>query len=401
LILELSRQQFDNTRGSSSPANGVATILIVEDRPADIRRLKKLLESEGYVVLVQKDPNLAVDTIRARNVDLVFLDVMFDDKVRFDVCQALHAVPGNEDLPVIFISKLDAGSDKAKGFDFGAADYITKDSEAAEVIARVKTQLTKRFLQQKLQRQNEEMRGLRELVRQFFSPELFALMEKGSPMLDMQRREITVVFWDIRGFSRLCDVLQASPELIVLFLREYCELAAHTINEHGGILDKFMGDGTMALFGTWATPERQVDAARDAARCALLLQHRFAKLREEWLIRWKKKVAQDIPQIELGCGIGYGQVFVGRVGTTFRDQFTAVGPDVNLCSRIENKAGKDGVPLILVVQQVEAMLRDDMFFHPATVISDFRNISGSYTLYALDGERPRAVQQVPPASSLN
>src|SRR5262249_49085307 len=149
---------------------------------------------------------------------------------------------------------------------------------------------------------------------------------------------ITICFWDIRGFSRLCEILKANPTLISGFLREYCEVGARTIFEHGGLLDKFIGDGIMALFGVLdgKNDDGKGDAIQ-AVRAAMTLRMRFKALLEKWVKEWALYTPHKI-EIGLGCGIHSGEALVGNVGTEFRDQFTALGPQVNFASRIEARS---------------------------------------------------------------
>jgi len=369
-------------------AKSKQTVLVVEDNTDDLDKLREILKKQGYEVLTQKTVESAQKTLSKRPVDLLVLDVMLDDKESYHLCELVKKDTNLRDIPVIFISVKTDGPAKAKGFDAGAEDYITKPFHSAEVLARVGNHLRRRELERAQQKQNDELVRLREFVRRFFAPTVFQRMQEDPEGLAMRHREqLTICFWDIRGFSKLCKILEATPDLIVDFLREFSQKAAETIHDQKGILDKFIGDGVMALFGVWAeTDEQHKAAALAAAFTALKLQNEFLDTRERWGKKWRLRVSEALPEIQLGCGILLGQAFVGNVGTEFRDQFTAIGPDVNLASRLENKAGKEYPDLILVNQSLAEMLKDKMVFRMLGVPDEFRNIAGNYPVFALERE---------------
>jgi class 3 adenylate cyclase len=186
------------------------------------------------------------------------------------------------------------------------------------------------------------------------------------------------VFWDIRGFSLLCDSLKAHPTLISEFLQEYCEVGAKTIFEHGGVLDKFIGDGIMALFGVLNHKDDngKTDALA-AIKTALAMRPKFNEVVAKWLKEWVLYVPDKI-DIGLGCGIHTGDVLVGNVGTDFRDQFTALGPPVNFASRIEARSVSGQ---ILLSQSTEARVKDSFELSPAGEITDIKNIPGTFPVF--------------------
>ena len=189
---------------------------------------------------------------------------------------------------------------------------------------------------------------------------------------------ITIAFWDIRGFSGLCESLKAHPTLISGFLQDYCELGAKTIFQHNGVLDKFIGDGIMALFGVLNQKDDEGKAdAVCAVNAAKDLRARFDHVVKKWVEEWKLYVPDKI-DIGLKCGVHTGEVLVGNVGTDFRDQFTALGPHVNFASRIESRA-KGGE--ILVSQSTEARIRGHISTLPLGEISDIKNVPGTFQLY--------------------
>ena len=132
-------------------------ILIVDDTPANLRLLSKMLSEQGYQVRPVPDGPLALAAVRAEPPDLILLDIMMPEMSGYEVCEHLKADAQTRDIPIIFISALDATQDKIKAFTVGGVDYVTKPFQFEEVLARVETHLALRELQKQLQDANEKM----------------------------------------------------------------------------------------------------------------------------------------------------------------------------------------------------------------------------------------------------
>ncbi len=215
-------------------------------------------------------------------------------------------------------------------------------------------------------------------LRRYFDPKVFGTITANPSLLKMRNATLTVCFWDIRGFSRLCEILKGHPSHIAGFLREYFEMAAEVIFEWGGVLDKFIGDGVMGLFGALSQPsdEGRQDAV-NAVSAALTLTRRFAELVTRWTERWALYTPHSI-DIGLGCGMHTGEVLVGNVGTETRDQFTALGPHVNFAQRLEARAKKGTV---LVSASTAARVRGYFKLEDAGVMADAKNIPGEFRVF--------------------
>jgi class 3 adenylate cyclase len=156
----------------------------------------------------------------------------------------------------------------------------------------------------------------------------------------LQNKILTIVFWDISGFSNLCEKLKDHPELIAEFLREYLEVATRIIHEHEGVVDKFIGDGILSYFGFKEKDDDNKDGfigAENAILAALKLKRSFEYVENNWVQIWKKVIDSDI-HIDIKCGINTGRVLVGLLRSGERDQFTVIGTNVNLASRLEGRA---------------------------------------------------------------
>ena len=144
------------------------------------------------------------------------------------------------------------------------------------------------------------------------------------------------------------------------------------------MLDKFIGDGVMALFGVL---NHKTDGGQDDAKNAILaafqLRDRFDELVEKWTQEWKLYTPQRV-DIGIGCGIHTGKVLAGNVGTEFRDQFTALGPDVNFAARIE---GRSKHREVILSQTTEQRVKDIFNLESAGKIDDVKNIAGDFELF--------------------
>ncbi|MGL4376162.1 MAG: response regulator, partial [Microcoleaceae cyanobacterium] len=135
-------------------------ILIVDDTPANLRLLTRILSGEGYEVRVASSGKQALRSVESKPPSLIILDIMMPEIDGYQVCQQLKAKPETCEIPVIFLSALDEVMNKVKAFEFGGVDYITKPFEPIEVVARVDNQFRLRELQLQLQEKNIELQLL-------------------------------------------------------------------------------------------------------------------------------------------------------------------------------------------------------------------------------------------------
>jgi sigma-B regulation protein RsbU (phosphoserine phosphatase) len=160
----MSHDQADAPKGSALPVPSVAegslpkgNILIVDDTPANLHLLSKMLTEQGYRVRPVPDGSLALAATRAEPPDLILLDIRMPEMNGYEVCERLKAAAQTRDIPIIFISALDAIQDKVRAFTVGGVDYVTKPFQVEEVLARVETHLALRKLQKQLQDANKKM----------------------------------------------------------------------------------------------------------------------------------------------------------------------------------------------------------------------------------------------------
>ena len=190
---------------------------------------------------------------------------------------------------------------------------------------------------------NEQSKSIESILIRYVDPIILETFNDSN--LDIFRNKIlSIIFWDISGFSRLCELLKNEPYLIVGFLREFFNEADKVIHENNGILDKFMGDGIIAIFGFKDNDILDhTKSALDALNSAMELDSIFENIKNEWIKIWRDQFGLDIEDIYLKCGINTGETLVGKINTEKRDQFTVFGSTVNLASRLQKLAEKNQI----------------------------------------------------------
>jgi len=376
----------------------MANILIVDDEKANANAYKRSLELNMplHTIKTAENENEAEMLIKAESFDVIISDLaMLDDKSGMRVLSC-----AKEKDPLVMVIIVTAYADKMDryaAFENGAFDCIAKSTPGLkttdEIVAKTKTAL---FFRSMLQNQIEFQNKIT-ILQRYFDPKVFSKIEGNNDVLNLKSRTVTIVFWDIRGFSKACEILKAQPQAIAGFLKDYFELASNVIFKNNGVLDKFIGDGVMAIFGSLNGRDAAgVEDAAFAATAALELKEKFKTLLSQWIERWKLYSAQLI-DIGLGCGINTGECLVGNVGTEIRDQYTALGSDVNLASRIEARTMKDQ---ILVSSTTHARLSEKFEFKDWGIIDDIKNIVGNYQIYELIKKNNQPVPSVSPSPAL-
>ncbi|MGH7700032.1 MAG: adenylate/guanylate cyclase domain-containing protein [Gemmatimonadales bacterium] len=167
----------------------------------------------------------------------------------------------------------------------------------------------------------------------FFAPNLAAQIaqQEGAVQLGGQKRPVVIFFSDIRNFTPMSETM--SPDTIATLLTEYFTEMVEIVFEHGGTLDKFMGDAIMAL---WGAPIAHADDADRAMQCALDQITALQKMNEKWK-------EQGRPQLAIGIGINFGEVFAGYIGSDRRLEYTVIGDAVNTAKRLCDSAGPNEI----------------------------------------------------------
>ena len=255
---------------------------------------------------------------------------MMPDISGIEVLTRLRRQHSQSDLPVIMATARDASEDVVEALRLGANDYVTKPLDFPVVLARLETQLA-------LKRQKDQIaqlatdlelrnRFIQNTFGRYLSEDVVkSLLESPEGLrLGGERRRVTILMSDLRGFTSLSESL--GPEEVVRTLNGYLGAMADVILRHQGLIDEFIGDAVLAIFGA---PEPRADDARRAVPCAVHMQLAVDALNE-------KNQALGLPRIEMGVALHTGEVVVGNIGSEKRAKYGVVGAPVNHAGRIES-----------------------------------------------------------------
>jgi adenylate cyclase len=358
----------------------MANILLVDDKDENLKAYKLALEDSGngWNIITANNENEA-KTILSENrvVDVIITDlVMLCDQSGMEVLG--YAKQKDPLVMVIILTAFDKILDRIKAFELGAFDCLSKGVPGIKTGQELVIKTANAIHFRELALQQIEYQNKLSFLKRYFDPRVYSAIERNPELLNIQSRTLTVVFWDIRGFSSLCETLKAHPTLIANFLKEYFKVASEVIFKHQGVLDKFIGDGVMALFGAINGNDKEGRiAAISATKASIEMKDRFDGILKTWLEQWILYTPQAI-DIGLGCGIHTGESLVGNVGTVDRDHFTALGPHVNFAQRIESRAGKGK---ILISATTMARISEHFNLNKIDSINDVKNIAGTFEIY--------------------
>jgi len=277
---------------------------------------------------------LVSDTLLAQ-VQLTKEGVLTSDAISDKRFQASHSIIALGVRSAMAVPLLSSSGDEVKGIMFldsreRIAAFTPKD---LEVLSAIAAQASVALENSEYARALEHEAAQRAQLARFLSPALVEQAARGSIELSKggALTELTILFSDIRGFTSIAEKLPAQE--VVSMLNDYFELMVDILFEHNGILDKFIGD---AIMGLWGAPLKRPDDATNAVRAAVKMQKRVAEWNEE-------RAAQGKVTLRIGIGLHTGQVVVGNMGSSKALSYTAIGDGVNLASRLCGVAREDMV----------------------------------------------------------
>src|SRR4051794_4331228 len=322
-------------------------ILVVDDNADNREILQARLAGRGYATACAADGEEALAAARRLLPDLILLDVMMPKLDGLEVCRRLRADPSLPFVPIILVTARTAVADVVAGLDAGADEYLTKPVEQTALVARVRSILRTKALHDTVREQARRLelqaaelaawngmleRRVAEQVaeierrgrlRRFLPPQVADLVVSagGERLLASRRREVTVVFCDLRGFTAFAE--GAGPEEVMGVLHEYHAILGALIHRFEGTLERFVGDGLVVLFNA---PVPCLDPAGRAVRMAAAMRDAVRGLAAGWRRRGFG--------LGFGVGIAQGEATVGRIGFEGRQDYAAIGRVANLGARL-------------------------------------------------------------------
>ena len=343
-------------------------ILIVDDNEHNRAILAARLGAHGYATAEACDGVEALEMVRSEAPDLILLDVSMPRMDGLEVCRRLRSDPNVGLVPIILVTARSDSKDVVAGLEAGADEYLAKPIDQQALVARVRSMLRIKELHDRIKQQAVELAQLNDSLerrvaeqvvqierasrlKRFLSPQVADLVLASPTLkpLESHRREVTVVFCDLRGFTAFAETTE--PEEVMTVLREYHAALGALIHEFEGTLERFVGDGVLVLFND---PMPCPDPCLRGARMAAAMRARLAELAARWRAsgHW----------LGFGVGIAHGYATLGTIGFEGRSDYSAIGTVVNLAARLCAEAG-DGH--ILVDSKVRTAIEDAATLEPA------------------------------------
>ncbi len=316
-----------------------STVLVVDDQPANVRLLEAILAPRGYDVRTASSGEDALRTIEADDIDLVLLDIVMPGIDGYEVCRRIREQVDTAYLPVVMVTA-SGDEQKVKALEAGADDFLTKPVNQSELLARVASLARIKRYQDTIKRQTGELAAWNqdlesrveaqvsqlqrmERLRRFLAPQLAELIvDSGDEsFLESHRREIVVVFCDLRGFTAFAEA--SEPEEVMGVLEEYHQALGDLIFRFEGTLERFAGDGLMVFFND---PVRCEDGPLRAIRMSVAMRTRVRGLAETW--------GRHGHDLALGIGLAQGYATLGKIGFDGRNDYAAIGSVTNLADRL-------------------------------------------------------------------
>ena len=363
-------------------------ILVVDDVADNVDILQMRLEAQGYEVATAGDGIEALEKIRQLSPDLVLLDVMMPRLDGIETVKRLKTDASLPFIPVILVTAKADARDVLEGLESGGDDYLTKPVDHAALSARVRAMLRIKALHDTVQQQAAELaawnRTLEERVaaqldeiekvgrlKRFLAPQLAEMIVSSGDegILDSHRRDIVVVFCDLRGYTAFAET--GEPEEVWAVLREFHAALGPLVSRFEGTLDHFSGDGLMVYFND---PLPCPDPAERAVRMSVAMRAGVGELMSGWRRRGFA--------IGFGIGVAQGYATLGRIGFAERVDYTAIGTVTNLAARLCAEA-QDGQ--ILLSKRVAAAVEGIVTLEEVGNLA-LKGLSQAIAVYNVVGE---------------
>src|SRR5262245_5217449 len=336
-------------------------LLVVDDNRVNRLLLGRLLEQLGHTVTFAENGREALEAVRKRRVDLILLDIEMPEMNGYQVLEAVAADAQLRHIPVVMMSSVEEVDSVARCVEMGAEDYLFKPVNPVLLKARVASSLEKKHLRDQQ----------RELFRKFATAEVADSLLTSGLALGGKHVEATVMFCDIRSFTRITETL--SPADAIELLNSYYTLMFDAIGGRGGIVNQVLGDGLMAIFGA---PLPLADHRARAVQAALEMVELIDGFNREQVLRGGV-------EIRIGIGIAAGPVIAGFMGTQQRVTYTCVGDTANVAAHLEAHTKVVG-QRVLIDEHTRQGLGDE-FRVEAHGPAQFKSRSQAVQVYSVRG----------------
>ena len=322
----------------SAETEPTARVLVVDDMPANVRLLEAILEPAGFSVLSASSGPEALERVVAELPDLVLLDVQMAGMNGYEVCRRIRENEATALLPVVMVTSHGTEA-RIDGIRAGADDFVTKPLDQQELLLRVRSLVRikryhdtiraqaaelgewNRTLEARVAEQVEELEGMARL-RRFLSPTLAEIvMSRGDSVLESHRRELAVLFGDLRGWTDFSTGTE--PEEVMSVVGSYHSAMGELILKYEATVGWFAGDGLMVWFND---PIPCDEPAARAVRMAVEMRDVMAELTAVWRKRGH--------ELDFSLGVALGYATIGQIGFEGRYDYGAVGSVLNLASRL-------------------------------------------------------------------
>jgi adenylate cyclase len=373
-------------------------VLLVDDQAIIGEAVRRLLATEEDIVFrFCSDPTAALSVANEFAPTVILQDLVMPDIDGLMLVRFFRANTATRNIPLIVLSTKEEPKVKAEAFALGANDYLVKLPDKVELIARIRyhskgyiSLLERNDAYKALEQMANQLQLHNRLIRKTFGRYLTddvvkSLLESPEGLrLGGERRKITLMMTDLRGFTSMSGRL--APEQVVIMLNRYLGTMVEVIQKYQGTIDEFIGDAIFILFGA---PIQREDDAERAVACAMAMQLAMEGVKAQ-------NRAEGLPEVEMGIGIHTGEVVVGNIGSDKRAKYGVVGSHVNLTARIESysvggqvlisEATRQEIgPIVKVAEKIEVAAKG---VDEPIAIYNARGIGGKYNLFPAESADP-------------
>ena len=309
-------------------------VLVVDDNPDMRAYVSSILRANGYQVQTARNGSEGFNIAKELLPNLIVTDLMMPLVTGLEMIRMIRSEETLKGIPIILLTAKVDEDTRIEGTERGADAYLAKPFNDRELLAEARNLLALKENERKVLELNTYL--TESVLQRFLPPALVQKAQQGELVLDLrpEPRLITVLFSDIVGFTQLSNTLRSRK--VAELLNEYLEAMTKAVFDNGGTVDKFMGDAILALYGAPEdlTPNEQVRRAVNTSRAML---RGLSELNERWRSQGIFE-SDGRDGLQFRCGIHQGTAVVGMFGSSERADYTAIGPSVNIASRLQGAA---------------------------------------------------------------